>query len=160
MALLVAAAVLAICIFCPADFSRVGLSVTSPAMTRLSYPFFHASIFHVLMNVWCLLAAVFAFRVSAIKLMLAFAVAFLAPAFVLSELPTVGLSAVCFALLGYGALRVQRKLFYSFTLLSYIAVGSLLTGVNAWIHLYAYAAGILIDLPTVPLLTRHDSPPT
>ena len=73
------------------------------------------------------------------------------PGFLLSEVPTVGLSCVCYFLLGTLIFEVKRKLYFLFSTALYIAVGFLFPSVNALIHLYGYLAGLLVGLLNAPL---------
>lgn len=42
-----------------ADWHSVGIYSHCPLSARLAYPFFHANLFHALLNAWCLLSMVF-----------------------------------------------------------------------------------------------------
>jgi membrane associated rhomboid family serine protease len=115
-----------------------GASITD----RCLYPLYHANIFHALLNAWCLLSIVFYFRVNLVHLLAAYVVAILAPA----TAPTVGLSAVCYALMGMIFPQVQRKLYYTSYILAFILLGLFLGGTNVYIHIYSYIAGLLVGL--------------
>ena len=115
------------------------------------YPFFHASFLHAAVNVWCLLSIVFIHDVSLWRLLAAYVAAVLVPGFLLSDVPTVGLSCVCYFLLGSLLFEVERKMWFLFCMAIYIAVGFLLPSVNALVHLYGYLAGLMVGMLNAPL---------
>ena len=133
------------------DWSAIGIAQGCPLTARLLYPFFHASPIHALINAWCLLCIVFLYRISIWRLLTAYIVAVAVPGFLLSEVPTIGLSCVCYFLLGSLIFEVKRKLYFLFSTALYIAVGFLFPSVNALIHLYGYLAGLLVGLLNAPL---------
>lgn len=131
--------------------SEVGVAVGSPVYPRLLYSFFHASPIHAVVNAWCLLCIVFLYDVSIWRMLTAYIVAVAVPGFLLSDLPTVGLSCICYFLLGSLIFEVKRKLYFMFCMALYIAVGFLFPSVNAVIHVYGYLAGLLVGLLNAPL---------
>lgn len=137
------------------DWSVVGVAEGAPLAARFVYSFFHASTFHALVNVWCLLSIVFLYDVSIWRLLTAYIVAVIVPGFLLSEVPTVGLSCVCYFLLGSLIFEVKRKLYFISSMALYIAVGFLFPSVNAVIHVYGYLAGLLVGLLNAPLSCFH-----
>lgn len=148
-----AVAILCLCC-CDVNGSDVGVSFQSPVMARLLYSFFHANIFHALINLWCFLSIMFIYEASLMRLLFAFAVAILVPDWALSVTPTVGLSCVCYALLGSYSFEVQRKLYYLSWMVIYIGIGFFLPGVNAMIHLYAYSVGLIYSLLFSPICKK------
>lgn len=137
------------------DWSVVGITDGSPLATRFVYSFFHASTFHAIINAWCLLSIVFLYDVSIWRLLTAYIVATIVPGFLLSEVPTVGLSCVCYFLLGSLFFEVKRKFYFMSSMALYIAVGFLFPSVNAVIHVYGYLAGLLVGLLNAPLSCFH-----
>lgn len=133
------------------DWSIVGVSGGSPLATRIVYSFFHASPVHAVVNAWCLLCIVFLYDVSIWRLLTAYIVAVVVPGFLLSDMPTVGLSCVCYFLLGSLIFEVKRKLYFMSCMALYIAVGFLFPSVNAVIHVYGYLAGLLVGLLNAPV---------
>lgn len=133
------------------DWSLVGISTDSPLAARFVYPFFHAGFLHSVINAWCLISIVFLYDVSLLRLLTAYFVAVLAPRFLLSDMPTVGCSCICYFLLGSLFFQVRRKLWFSACMALYIAVGFLFPAVNGNIHLYGYLAGLLVGLLNAPL---------
>lgn len=150
-AILTAVVILLMSLTCVPDWSMVGVARCSPLAARFVYPFFHAGLLHAAVNAWCFLSIVFLYDVSAWRLLTAYIVAVVVPGFLLSEVPTVGLSCICFFLLGSLIFEVRRKLYFMSCMALYIAVGFLFPSVNALIHLYGYLAGLLVGLLNAPL---------
>ena len=142
------------------DVRDLGTTLGSPLSTRMTYHFFHASVLHAVLNVWCLLSLAFFYHVTATELVLSYCIASLYPVGWMHDVlgatavPTVGLSAVCFALMGMVTYRVVRKRYYTACIVTLIGIGFLMPNVNAVIHLYAYLAALLVGLFTEPLLKR------
>lgn len=137
------------------DWSVVGVSNGCDILQRLGYSFFHASFLHGAVNAWCFISILFIYDVLWGRLIAAYLIAVAAPDFVLSSTPTVGLSAVCFALLGSIAFQVKRKLYYNGCMALYIAVGFLFPLVNGWLHLYSYVAGLIVGFLNMPIPCRR-----
>lgn len=150
-----------------------GICKGSPILARLVYSFFHASIPHALINCWCLLSIIFIYDISISSLIIAYITAVTFPIDTLSsvfsgfpaETPTVGLSAVCFSLLGQIAFQVRRKRLFHTWVLSFIAIGFILpqlcavcgyaiTTPNNILHIYCYVAGLLVGFLNSPAHER------
>lgn len=140
----------------------------------LTYSFFHASLIHALINCWCLLSIVFIYDVSISYLALAYTIAVTFPittisATVPSAFPlgyTVGLSAVCFALMGMVSFQTSRKAYFHTWVLSFLVattalpfIGSLcgitIATPNSILHLYSYVAGLLVGFLNSPASEYH-----
>ena len=139
--LLVAAIVLIIAVFCDSP-QRFALTSSSPPAHRLTYLWFHANIVHAIFNVWCLLAFVAVYELKTLPLLISIVITAGCPSVVLPEAPVVGMSGVCFALMGMAALKSRAFIKYNLYALSFISVGFLFPFVAAWLHLYCYVAGI------------------
>lgn len=157
-ALAISAVTIILCVGFDMPADRVGICSGSPVIHRLTYHFFHVSIPHVLMNDWCLLSVVFLYDISWLTLLGAFLIAASFPADSLSailpgafSLPTIGLSGVCYALMGRIAFMTERKIYYQLWLWFYIALGFAFPNVNGWLHLYCYLVGLFIGLINKPL---------
>lgn len=137
-------------VFVP-DWDTVGAAAGCGMLQRLGYSFFHASVIHAAINAWCFVSILFLYNVTWLHMAVAYAIAVAAPNIALSSEPTVGLSAVCFALLGMIAFQVQRKLYYNACMALYISVGFLFPLVNGWLHLYSYVAGLLVGVLNMPM---------
>lgn len=133
------------------EWTMVGVSVGCGFFQRFAYSLFHASILHAIINAWCILSIIFLYDVKGWQLIVSYLIAVAAPDFALSVTPTVGLSAVCFALLGMIVFQVKRKIFYNACMAAYISVGFLFTQVNGWLHLYSYIAGLLVGFLNMPI---------
>ncbi len=157
-ALLIAAIILAIAVgFAVAghpDWHSVGIYTGCGLLQRCSYSFYHASLLHAALNLWCFLSLSFLYDVSPARLAIAFGIAVAAPPLVLVSTPTVGLSAVCFALLGLVAFQVRRKIYWQSCIALYILIGFLFPAANGAIHLYSYVAGLIVGLLNAPLPCR------
>lgn len=166
-ALVLTVIIIAIRIFgCDVAALDVAICEDASVPARLLYSFFHASLVHALVNCWCLLSIVFIYDVSLNYLIIAYIIAATYPVdtigfFTLHSslftptAPTVGLSAMCFALLGMVFFQVRRKLYFTAWLLSFIAVGYTLPTLcsligisvaspNNIIHIYSYMAGLFV----------------
>lgn len=169
-----------------------GICKGSSILSRLLYSFFHASIPHALINCWCLLSIAFLYDLSLTSLFIAYitaitfpidtlAAAFPAaspatafpinlPALVLggfpAEIPTVGLSAVCFSLLGQVSFQVKRKCLFHVWVISFIAIGFILPPIcsvcgyaiatpNNLLHIYCYVAGLFVGFLNSPANESH-----
>lgn len=133
------------------DWSVIGVAKECSFVARLGYSLFHVSFVHALVNAWCLLSIVFLYEISVWRLLIAYMVAVFVPEFLLSDVPTVGLSCMCYTLLGSLTFEVKRKLYFQFCMALYIAVGFFFPSVNAVIHIYGYIAGLMVGLINAPI---------
>jgi len=138
-ALAIATAVLVL-----SPFDGDGIRVDCTWLARLSYPLFHAGILHAICNAWCLITLVFYYDLHWWRLLTAYGIAISIPALLLSATPVVGLSGVCFALMGLCLPIVQRKLYFSAWVAAFLAVGIILPGVAWVVHLYCYVVGWVV----------------
>lgn len=145
---------MAVLAFVPVSPEDVGVYVGSHVWGRFTYHFFHAGFIHLMLNLWCFLSCVFLADVSAGALAAAFVIACSVPA--LSPVPTVGLSGVCYAMLGFIMLRSPGKLRYNiYIAISLILPTVLLPGsVNNFIHAYCYITAVAVGLAVNVI--RHD----
>lgn len=153
--LLVVAGILASALIYVPDWDVVGVTDGCDIFQRLCYPFFHSSLLHAIANAWCFVSILFLYNVSWRRMAAAYVIAVTVPDFTLTSIPTVGLSAVCFALFGLIAFQVKRKLYYNGCMALYITLGFIFPLVNGWIHLYCYAAGLFVGFITGPIKRRH-----
>lgn len=125
---------------------------------RFLYPFFHASILHAVLNVWCLVCLVFVYDIKLSRILMAYLGAVTFPADALSQfLPipavqTVGLSGVVFFLFGSISFEVERRLYYLSWMLFYLAIGFLFPHTNGWLHLYCYLCGVILAVLNYPIV--------
>lgn len=137
---------------------------------RIIYHFFHAGLIHWLVNAFALLTIAFRWNLHWWQYVIAFAVASLYPADLLDQdTPIVGLSIWIYSLIGIITPATSYPVRVFFANLICIFVGLLATwtlqcigsiGIHtsipiiAWqAHLYAYIAGILIGLCTMPVIS-------
>lgn len=132
-------------------FDGAGISIGCPWLARLSYPIFHVNILHAFCNAWALISLVFYYDLHFSKILTAYAIAVTMPDIVLSAAPAVGLSGLCFALMGMTFFVVQRKAMFMSWSAVFLVVGFLLPGVAAMIHVYCYAVGLAVGALTIPL---------
>lgn len=118
---------------------------------RLLYPFFHVNLLHAALNAWCLLSVVFIYNTSFWKLLFSYIVAVTIPPVCLSNIPTIGLSGVVFALFGSISFEVQRKAYYQLWMLAYLVTGFFFPNTNALVHLYCYLAGGAVAVLNKPV---------
>lgn len=171
-ALVLTAVIMSISIICSLNgyaVDNVGISKDTSVIARFAYSFFHASVVHALLNCWCLLSVVFIYNIPLSYIAIAYIIAVTYPVGTLCALlgngaapvPTVGLSAVCFALFGMVAFKVKRKLYFHTWVLSFIAVGFILPylcslcGLSVAtpdniLHIYCYVAGLIVGFLDSP----------
>lgn len=133
------------------DCGPVGICSDSDIYGRMAYPFFHANIIHSSLNAWCLLSVVFMYDVSMWRLLLAYLSAVSIPEIILGEIPTVGMSGMIYFLFASITFEVGRKVYYQMWMVFYLAIGFLLPGTNALIHLYCYALGLMYAVLNKPI---------
>lgn len=133
------------------DWSIIGVTKDCALLSRVGYSFFHVTPIHAAINAWCLICIVFRYDISLVRLLVAYMVAVAVPQFVLSAVPTVGMSCVCYVLLGSLSFEVKRKLYYQLCIAPYIVVGFMFPSVNAAIHVYGYISGLMVGVLNAPL---------
>lgn len=134
------------------DFNAIGIcSENQGWIARISYSFFHTSFFHALINAYCLLQLAFFIGINRYQMMVSFVIASLVPSFILSDIPTVGLSCACYALLGIVSPKIDMRMEWMFWISVYLILGFFLPQVNGIMHLYGYLAGLMVGLLTTPL---------
>lgn len=118
----------------------IGLTAGGSVVGRLLYPFMHVNILHAGMNCWCLLSVVFLYDLPLWTLLASYLVAVCVPAELVPGL-TMGMSGICFCLLGMSSWLVQRKLYYNAMAVAFMGMGFLFPNCAAWIHVYCYVLG-------------------
>lgn len=158
LAIILAIAVLTVSTLLPP--TAANLVPGADIYSRLLAPMLHASVLCALLNCWCLTGAVFLYELPLGALLGAYLCAVCIPDFCLSaELPTVGLSVVCYFLFGYAAPRARRVVAYNLIMLLYILLGYLpaIFGhqlVNVLAHIYGYLTGVLAALLFSPWIKQ------
>lgn len=140
-----ASLILALTVLVLLPFETRGIYSGASITDRCLYPFFHANIFHAMLNVWCLLSIVFNMRVTPFQLLLAYIVSVLYPAELFqSHEPTIGLSGVCYVLIGITFHQFSNRLYFAVTTAIMFGIGHILHASNNKLHLYTLAAGLII----------------
>lgn len=135
-------------------YDMTGIYPGAPFYCRLTYHFVHVSLLHALVNCWCFLCIIFRYDIRMTDMLSAFFIAASFPVNTLSSIippaPTVGMSGICFALLGRISFSVSRKLYFQIWMSLFLSVGFLFPGTNAWLHLYCYLCGLLLSFLNKP----------
>lgn len=141
-----------ITLFCTPEWEAVGLYRGCSMIGRCVYHIFHASIWHALLNLWCFLSIVFIYHVRWLRIIAAYIMAASVPSLLLSDTPVVGLSAVCYALLGlhFSSVSSGRRIPYLIHIALYLCVGFILPAVSGFVHLYCFVFGLLMALLNTP----------
>lgn len=133
------------------SISTIGITANPHILSRILFHFFHASPVHAVINLWCILSAFFLCGLSIPRFFAAWIIAAAAPSCCLSDIPTLGLSAICFAAWGILTPSVPKKLDFILPAIIYIAIGFFFPQVNALIHLYSFTAGIIFGYSLILL---------
>lgn len=153
-ALVLSAAVLVLSLV-NVNADMVGIAREGAPIARFIYPFFHANIFHAMLNAWCLLTMIFMYDMRLWHMVVAYVISISVPSVFLSTTPTVGLSGVCFSMMGILTFIVMRKWFFFLWCAAAIGIGFLLSPiVSARLHFYCYVAGLLIGFLNYPCIWR------
>jgi len=137
-----------------------GIGGGMPWWHMLSYHMFHANILHAVLNSYCLLSIVFLMGENLRHIILSYIIASTYPVSVIHYLSgidavTVGMSGMCFAMLGIASWRSTAKMRYHLWIFGFISLGvaipwvmSALMGKDVAhldnpLHIYTYAIGVL-----------------
>lgn len=136
----------------------IALTLTRPAnagytdncslITCLTYPLFHANVFHALANLFVLWQCVKCYN--ARFHMLAFYVISVTYPFPV-DMPIMGLSGAIYAYIAFIAPYVKEKAKFHIYVISFIVVGLLVPGMAVGVHIYCYAVGLLYSYLNAPL---------
>lgn len=152
-AIIIAVVILVLSAF-PLPVAQFGLCADAGIEARVSYHFFHASIIHAALNAWSIVAIAVKYSPPLKFLLIAFIIATLIPEALLQSTPIVGLSGVCFAMLG-SCLVWSHAVFNSYLYVAlFLAVGFLFPQVAAILHAYAFVSGAAVALLFVPICRR------
>lgn len=154
-ALIISAIVIILSVVMP-NPTGIGMSADSPLWTHLTYQWFHSGIIHALLNVWCLLSIVFIYNVSIFRMLTAFVVSASVPASLIGDIQVIGMSGICYALLGLLSFSVNRKLYYQVYLWSAILFGLVLPNIAVGVHAFCFAIGTFLSLLTTPIFKCHE----
>lgn len=150
IASLVLSAVMIVLLFVDVPFECVGLyrhgcNIWELSYGRLTYHFFHANFLHLFFNLWCFLSCIFFADVSPKRLFAAWIIACSVP--VISVVPTVGLSGVCCALLGFIMWQSHNRAAFNVNVILCLAVPAIIMPdvVNSLFHIYCYFTAALAE---------------
>lgn len=152
VASLVYVAVLILLYILPVRIETVAIGTEdTPFLNRFIYQNFHANMFHLLCNVWALLTITFYSKINMARLVIAYLISSTYP---FTGEMIVGLSGVCYTLIGMLALRpatLKNKLVYQVYALAFILIGLAIPNVCVGIHLYCYSLGVVFAFLDTPL---------
>lgn len=138
----------------PSQHPWGAIYVGSTIFERATYPFFHANLMHLALNIWVILNLVFNYGARVKHIIIGYVIAVLFPVdtiYMLSRdssllLPTVGLSSIIFAMIGLvEPARSRRVIFYSWVF-AYLILGFILPATNGWVHLYCFSIAFALRL--------------
>ena len=155
MSLILCALFIILC-FVKANPYCVGIYKGCSWIGNFAYPFFHGNILHAMCNSWAVLSVVFVFNVSLRRLILCYLIAVFCPPFILSDIPAIGASGMCYALFGSVVFLVSRKVYFVCYFLCFIALGIAFRNAAVLIHLYCFSAGILFGLLNAPIYGKDN----
>lgn len=131
-------------------FDGAGIYPGCSWLARLSYPMFHVNLLHAFCNAWCLVSLVFLYDLHFRKVLTSYLIAVTIPSLVLTPTPVVGMSGMCFALMGLTVFIVRRKVMLMGWISFFLAVGFFLPNIAAMVHVYCFAVGLAVGA-----LTHH-----
>ncbi|MBO4850317.1 MAG: hypothetical protein J5529_05360 [Prevotella sp.] len=138
------------------SFEGVGIRPGGPLWCRLVHPFVHVGVLHALLNVYVFWQLVFFFPFRLRHLLLAYVVSCSCPCVVALWSPSLahglllhgscvaGLSGVVFFLMGGVVWRVARPIRFCLMLLGWQLFGMALGSMAVGLHLYCFAAGVVM----------------
>lgn len=116
---------------------------------RFTYQFLHISIWHLLINIWNLWGITTTYKIRIWHLVTAYLIS--ASPFFYGDIPTVGLSGMCFSLMGIIWYQVLHTKLYHCWIIGFIFIGFLFPGTAARLHLYCYCIGFIIGWLNKPV---------
>lgn len=132
------------------DTSLLGYSVSTPFVCRLSYMFAHNGLLHLFFNLFSLnvLWRTIERKGIVCGAFVSFAAAFASTYFSAYEMPTVGMSGVCFGMLGVLTTNLYRNKDYMVTLFVIAAVQVFyyfFTTCNVLNHAFAFSIALVLE---------------
>lgn len=127
----------------PITPAEAGLAPSSPWFTHLTYSLIHVSAIHLALNAYALLYVVFLFHISPARLAGALLIASAYPKEITPiDCPTVGLSAIIFALLASLSWDIHNGLYFQAVNISNLIIGFFVPGMDPYVHIFAYILGL------------------
>lgn len=133
-----------------------GIKIGSNITERILYPFFHANIIHLSINIWSFLCIMFIYQLPLKRLIIAYIIVVsfpidtIAMALPYKDIATIGLSGFVFALMGSISFEVLHKKKFQISMIISIALGFAVTNINGYIHLYCYIMGVVVAILNKP----------
>lgn len=119
-----------------------GLMLGSPLWVRFTYQFVHANIWHLLANAYCIILLAFNMHQDLKSLIVSYLISCTIPVF--DYTPIVGVSGLCFALMGWNTWRVARKWYYLAWLSAFIVIGFIVPRFAGFTHFWCALWGLVI----------------
>lgn len=120
---------------------------------HFTYQFLHVSIWHLAINLWSVWCITSTYRLRIWHFATAY---FISASYVFyGHIPTIGISGICFALMGIIWYQVLHIRLYHTWIISFILIGFLFPSTNACLHLYCYAIGFIIGWLNKPV--KHEN---
>lgn len=132
-----------------ASLHTFGLCEGMDWYARFTYQFLHISIWHMLINLWSLWGIATTYKLRIWHLVTAYLIS--ASPFFYRDIPTIGLSGLCFSLMGIIWYQVLHAKLYHCWIIGFILIGFLFPGTDARLHLYCYAIGFIIGWLNKPV---------
>lgn len=134
--------ILLACFLLPIAPQRMGISVSSPWWTHLSFLFFHAGFIHFLTNAYAFYYFYSTWLFGRCTLPISIFIAILSSFLAVSTAPTVGFSGVVFALIGINAVYyMSTRYFVSVSIV--LGTGFLWPSFNSLMHLVCFILGFI-----------------
>ena len=118
-----------------------GLAMGSPLYARFVYQFVHANIWHLIANVYCIILLAFNMQQDLKSLIASYLISCTVPVF--DNVPIVGASGICFALMGWNTWIVANKRKYLIWLAVFIVIGFVIPRFAGFTHFYCALMGML-----------------
>lgn len=129
------------------------LASGAPWWHHLAFHHYHASVFHLLCNLWAFLTIVFYMNPSILRVLSAFLLASTFPVSWLGDSSVVGLSGTIYVLCGMYSLSaptLRGRVRCNIIMLMFIMTGLMFPSVCVSIHLYCYVLGLIIAVVNYP----------
>lgn len=118
-----------------------GYTKESPFYHHIIYPFFHANIFHLLVNIYALYYACYAPK----RLIPSLAIAIIVSFITFAHYPTMGISGALYAYVGLSGLifKVKKPTPPIIILCTWLLIGLILPKLNGLLHILCFICGCL-----------------
>lgn len=123
----------------------IGLHTNCVWYDRLLYPFAHANMLHLLVNLYIFNICFLKCNMSVRQMVASFLIALIAPA---SATNVVGLSGVCFALFGilFAHIKKDKRVTYLLQVAISLLIGCIVPHLAWTVHLFCFVIGLVVGL--------------